>query len=191
MRPQPRRAVTLELSLTRRLRPGCTLLLRPARQRGGCELLLGSTDGTVYSLLLTNAHHHSRPPALSLTLTPLHEWSVAFPLRSLFLQPRSRGGAAAAGSESEEQAIEMELCCCVQNRTVSPKRLVPADERRLDALRHYALERSLGTLCSSRPPHSARRDGARTAGSESMHRRPRLPRAVGRASRRAAWWRFR
>ena len=80
----------------------------PARQRGGCELLLGSTDGTVYSLLLTNAHHHSRPPALSLTLTPLHEWSVAFPLRSLFLQPRSRGGAGAAGSESEEQAIEMD-----------------------------------------------------------------------------------
>ena len=83
---------------------GCALLLRKRRGTGEaqdghppsgcCELCFGSTDGTVYSLLLTNAS--PCPPRLSLTLRIVTEWSVAFPLRSLFLQPKPQTASANA-----------------------------------------------------------------------------------------------
>ena len=109
---------------------GCTLLLRKrgkaaSPRGGGCELCVGSTDGTVYSLLLSNASSH--PPRLSLTLRIMTEWSVAFPLRSLFLQPKpahtykagqapTAARATSSGADSAQAAREEELCCCVQNR---------------------------------------------------------------------------
>eukprot|EP01046_Picozoa_sp_COSAG06_P023524 COSAG06_NODE_1872_length_8166_cov_74.691211_5_plen_1426_part_00 len=95
---------------------------------GGCELCLGSTDGTVYCLQLSNAAPH--PPGLSLTLQITMEWSVAFPLRSIFLQPkphpqpqphlqrqrqRQRDEEAKQDDDDEEEE-DLELCCCVQNR---------------------------------------------------------------------------
>ena len=108
---------------------GCALLLRKrgkgtSPRGGGCELCIGSTDGTVYSLLLSNASSH--PPGLSLTLRIMTEWSVAFPLRSLFLQPKPHTSKATtmpaaartthSGADGVQAVHEEELCCCVQNR---------------------------------------------------------------------------
>ena len=122
---------------------GCTLLLRPRRHvtprsassggstptSGGCELYLGSTDGTVYCLLLTNAGG-ARTPALSLSLRITTEWSVVFPLRSLFLQPKPPPPAhflrSGSGGGATEQEPELELCCCVQSRVGGYFRLDPA-----------------------------------------------------------------
>jgi hypothetical protein len=69
----------------------CTMLLRRRQRRrrpvtgmagSCCELLLGSTDGTVYQLLLRN--DVAAPPRRKLSLTFAAEWRVGSALRCLF-----------------------------------------------------------------------------------------------------------